>query len=204
MGYTHYYSYDPYAQAFTERWAQAVADTAKIAAFVTEHYRVHLGDAFGDGSPEISTERIALNGQRRERQSLSHETLLIYGPTEEAGRAIEEQKRWFGDVRYIWAFCKTARKPYDLAVTSILLRFCELMPEAFAIGSDGSWTEEWQFGAGYWGPGSERGASPVAIVGTLFGQAETPARSRLARTIDGPPCATGGKRPYRWRPVADE
>ena len=42
-----------------------------------------------------------------------------------------------------WDFCKTARKPYDVVVATILLRARILMGEAFS-SSDGVWGEdEW-------------------------------------------------------------
>ncbi|KAJ5106871.1 hypothetical protein N7456_003546 [Penicillium angulare] len=41
-----------------------------------------------------------------------------------------------------WSFCKTARKPYDDIVTTILLRAYMLPPKGFDVSSDGYW-DEW-------------------------------------------------------------
>jgi hypothetical protein len=41
-----------------------------------------------------------------------------------------------------WDFCKTARKPYDVVVTTILLRASILMGKAFHLSSDGAWGED--------------------------------------------------------------
>lgn len=45
------------------------------------------------------------------------------------------------------ASCTTSRKPYDLAVSAILLRCTLLLPQAFAVASDGAWDAEWAHGA---------------------------------------------------------
>ena len=44
-------------------------------------------------------------------------------------------------------FCKTGRRPYDLAVAAVLLRCRLLLPGVFLIGSDGDWEREWLTGA---------------------------------------------------------
>jgi hypothetical protein len=41
-----------------------------------------------------------------------------------------------------WDFCKTARKPYDVVVATILLRARVLMGKAFHFSSDGAWGED--------------------------------------------------------------
>ena len=64
------------------------------------------------------------------------------------------------------AFCTTGRKPYDLAVSAILLRCALLLPQAFAISSDGAWDREWAYGAT---PGAA--APPLgarAVIADLF------------------------------------
>lgn len=82
---------------------------------------------------------------------------------------------------------QTARKPYDIAVTSILLRCRHIAPDAFVIGSDGEWTHEWQHGSMHWHPAREKDVGPVDIVRLLFRQIETPRHSQLlADVFDGP------------------
>jgi hypothetical protein len=125
-----------------------------------------LGIALGPGvedyedrtGPECNERWIWLNGVG----DGEHETLLVYGPGREALDAIADAQRWSGRSGFLWAFCKTARKPYDLAVAAILLRLHELAPEAFVIASDGSWHDAWLHGAG------ERGPSPRTLCHELF------------------------------------
>jgi hypothetical protein len=40
-------------------------------------------------------------------------------------------------------FCKTARKPYDVAVCLVLLSIARHAPKSFSISSDGDWDVEW-------------------------------------------------------------
>lgn len=49
--------------------------------------------------------------------------------------------------RFLWDFCKTSRKPYDVAVSAILLRCHQLSPDALDIASDGGSDHEWRHGA---------------------------------------------------------
>jgi|SRR6266542_4392752 len=60
----------------------------------------------------------------------------------------------------------TNRKPYDLAVTAVLLRAALLIPEAFAVASDASWAQ-WGNGSPSWPPAVLR-YSPRRIVAELF------------------------------------
>jgi hypothetical protein len=75
----------------------------------------------------VSTTGIRLNGSSKDDND--HETLVI--DPEESG----------------FAFCKTARKPYDAVVCAILIRTAELNP-GLEISSDGEWDaeDEWSVG----------------------------------------------------------
>jgi hypothetical protein len=164
MGYTHYFAYDPNAESFVKSWPQIVTDAHAIGAYVQQKLGIRLADGMGDGHPEFTERWIYLNGPSR--RDLGHETFLI-DPTpwkvwdEQAAlghrRWADHERQQFEERGFLWAFCKTARKPYDIAVTSILLRCRHLAPDAFVIGSDGHWEREWQHGAMYWGPGCEPG-----------------------------------------------
>jgi len=68
---------------------------------------------------EINNEVVVLNGIGEE----SHETFF------------------FSKVSNEWEFCKTARKPYDKVVTSVLILAKYLFPNMY-LRSDGDW-EEW-------------------------------------------------------------
>jgi hypothetical protein len=214
MGYTNYWSYDPQAEQFQEAWPKMVADAQRIA----ERAGVPLGDGLGEvypmdnpmdpgGRPEFGPDRIWLNGVERD----SHETLLIE-------REPSERPSWPGAPggdRYVWAFCKTARKPYDLVVGAILLRCAQLAPDAFVIGSDGEWNSEWKFGAEAFNrprldptppaPGSIR-----RLVADLFGSDECPGSSELGRdprarsTTEGPPSAWDSEESRAQREIWQE
>jgi hypothetical protein len=194
MGYTHDFAYDPNAESFITAWPQMVDDARTIGTHVQEALGVRLADGVGRGQPEFIERWIYLNGPSR--RDLGHETLLIdpqpWKVWNEA--AADGQQRWADEEHqrlsergFVWAFCKTARKPYDIAVTSILLRCRHLAPDSFAIGSDGRWEREWQHGAMYWGSSCEPGTGPVEIVRTLFGQIERIDVNPLVAAIDGPP-----------------
>jgi hypothetical protein len=68
---------------------------------------------------EIGEDFISINGVGEE----SHETFF------------------FSKVSKEWEFCKTARKPYDKVVTSVLILAKYLFPTMY-LKSDGNW-EEW-------------------------------------------------------------
>jgi hypothetical protein len=79
--------------------------------------------------PEITDKHIVFNGTGDD----GHETfILCFGQQE-------------------WSFCKTARKPYDVLVVTVLM-FCECYaPGAWDIGSDGNnddWAEGMTIAAG--------------------------------------------------------
>lgn len=209
MGYTHYFAYAPKDETFIAAWPQMVADAQRIV----EHVRgsgIIICGWDGTGEPELEVAgRIRLNGT--ERDDLDHETLGIdpkpwraWEHPENAGtRWAERQRDEFAQRGFLWAFCKTARKPYDGCVGAILLRCVQLAPDAFVIASDGSWDCEWRYSAGVWSneqidalyEEAEREgtlgareyvapASPRGIVRELFGS-DTGA---FGDTLDGPPC----------------
>src|SRR3981189_1537026 len=127
MGHTHYFAYDPGTESFLDAWPQIFTDACLIASHVQEALGIRLADGDGRGSPEIPRGPIRLNGPAV--AGFDHQTFLI-DPTPLAD--LEERG-------FVVGFCKTARKPYDIAVTSILLRARHLAPHAFVIASDGDW-----------------------------------------------------------------
>jgi hypothetical protein len=200
MGYTHYFSYDPNAESFITSWTKMVDDARAIAEHIQKKLGIQLTSAIGEDAPELTEALIGLNGPVL--GDLWYESLIIDPAPwkiwdEEAARGnthwAEGERREFEERgRAVAAFCKTARKPYDIAVTSILLRCRHLAPDAFVIGSDGDWENEWQHGAMYWQKGCEIGVSPVELVKTLFGQEESIGATRLltmGEVESGPPSA---------------
>lgn len=95
--------------------------------FISDVYRIieesgiPVAGPMGTDAPEIDIEGILLNGVAPEDD---YETFSL-----DAG-SIE------------FNFCKTARRPYDTVITTVLLRQAHYS-EAFRIDSDGTW-DEWQ------------------------------------------------------------
>ncbi|MEQ4300853.1 hypothetical protein ABNF97_05580 [Plantactinospora sp. B6F1] len=135
MGYTHYFSYFPRSAEFRAVWPRMWADAELILDRV-ETAGVRLCRDPFDGNLPAEYEVIAVNGD---------------GERDEYGEPLVLAPRWPGyrqqsaDGR-LTGFCKTGREPYDLAVTTILLRCHRLLPDGFAIHSDGGWEAEWRHG----------------------------------------------------------
>ena len=120
--YTHYWNSPTDAKKWKRIWPQLVAD----AAFIAGRAGVPLQHGTDDEKPPLISvkEGICINGVG----SNGHESFHI---------------RPSGNDNF--NFCKTARKPYDLAVATILLRARTLMGEEFTFSSDGLWDydREW-------------------------------------------------------------
>ncbi|MGR3938430.1 hypothetical protein [Streptomyces sp. BRA346] len=171
MGYTHYFAYAPSTREFQDAWPRMVADARRIVAHV-QSLGIAVTGPLGRGSPETSESCIALNGQ------FDHESLVISpGPPNPAHDPYGAGQ--YATRGFVWSFCKTARKPYDLAVCAILLRCWQLAPRAFVIGSDGGWDAEWKFGADH-----ARAHSARSVIGALFPPA--PSECPFVNTVDGP------------------
>lgn len=120
MGYTHYFKQSK--PASDEQW-QAFQKDAKV---VIEHAQKNLGIVLisnDDNGVIINNERINLNGDSD--NNLDHETFFL-----------SQNYSAFN-------FCKTALKPYDTVVCSLLLLANEHMPNQHEISSDGGF-DEWQ------------------------------------------------------------
>ncbi|CAI7571440.1 unnamed protein product [Penicillium discolor] len=121
MGYTHYYAILGWdTPEWQKAWTQLIQDVPNII----KEARVPLSGPTEDEdeiTPVVmdSEKGINLNGVTRN----AHETFILCKPGE-------------------WTFCKTARKPYDVVVTSILLRIWMLAPKNLDLGSDGGY-EDW-------------------------------------------------------------
>lgn len=99
MGYTRYWerTNKPYDEEFVNQVQQIITKCAS--------YGITICDGFGSGSPEISMDKIWINGS--EELNTDHETFAIINTTSEHFKSGND-------------FCKTARKPYDYAVREIL------------------------------------------------------------------------------------
>ena len=129
MGYTHYFyrpeTLDP------EKFKAASEDCKKL----TISLNIPIQFECDDPEPPIFNElAIRFNGVNDD----GHETFLVeqkfiphYYRQEKNGK--------------LFAFCKTARKPYDTAVTACLIILKHHFGDDFVVTSDG-YTEEWQDG----------------------------------------------------------
>lgn len=124
IGYTHYNRFTP-TEKTPEQFKIVLDECKKII-------EAHPGLAFGwdnekggfYGEPFLTPDEIELNGH--EDDDLCNET-FIFRP----------------DKGHEFAFCKTARKPYDLVVCLILISLFKNL-DGFSFSSDGDMTDEWQ------------------------------------------------------------
>jgi hypothetical protein len=123
MGFTHFFPRKTTHTLDKKRWDDMIADVRKVADNLPEG--VELAGAFGEPNtkPTIDTEEICFNGVGEH----SHETFRITRTPD---------ARPDGSVRF--NFCKTARKPYDLMATAVLLIIEKHFPGDFEIGTDGN------------------------------------------------------------------
>ena len=129
MGYTHYWRQQ---RSFSRpEWTNVMAATRRIID-VCKANDIRLVQEYDtDLPPVITDEFIQFNGHGED----GHETFYIT-------RITPELEPWMRGESF--AFCKTARKPYDGAVCLVLLAVYRLAPEVFQISSDGHWEEDWE------------------------------------------------------------
>ncbi|KAF2011867.1 hypothetical protein BU24DRAFT_425692 [Aaosphaeria arxii CBS 175.79] len=120
MGYTHYWTVKDY-EKWISIWEFLVPDVRKIV----QAANVELSDGSDDESlPAVIDEEkgIDING----RGDLAHEQFHLERDTDAK-----------------MDFTKTARKPYDLVVATILIRAKVLMKAGIVVESDGTWDDDW-------------------------------------------------------------
>lgn len=123
MGYTHYWRIKE-PQALARAMPRIAADLKRLLPHLPP-----LAGPFGTGKPEIG-EVIAFNGVAPKDDYES----FILDP-------FEPVPEWRKDEGH-FAFCKTARRPYDLAVTATLLLARHHAGDAITVFSDG-FVPEW-------------------------------------------------------------
>jgi len=127
MGYTQYWNQE---RSFTdEEWAKIKIESEAIVLEAGRN-NILLGDWLGENEPEIDDLNIALNGVGEE----SHESFLL-----EKKMRPNYDSRWSTalNIQKVSGFCKTAQKPYDAVVVSILFKAREIAPNALVVSSDG-------------------------------------------------------------------
>ena len=135
MGYTHYWKQK--SRFSNAVWAEAVADMTAILETAAAAGLI-LGDNFGEVAIEapqaVDGDSFGFNGMGPD----GHETFFI-------GQDRAPLEDWQEPSRRGAAFCKTARKPYDVAVTACLIYLESVYPEKFSVDSDGR-ADEWEAG----------------------------------------------------------
>ena len=132
MRYAHRYAYLPGDPAWAKAWPQILTDTWTIIDAVRRAGIVIAGPD-GYRRPVLDpVEGIGCNGDATSDLDADPFTLLAPLPASRAPIAT--------------AGCRTARKPYDLAVATTLLRCTQLVPKVFAVDSDGGWDTDWLLG----------------------------------------------------------
>ena len=135
MGYTHYW--DTKLSGIPKTNCDAICEDAKKllanlpahagASYSTDPLAIAWEDD-SDKPPDISASLIRFNGKHGGRD-LGHETFYL-----ERKPKLEDYQK--GDPE-CFAFCKTARKPYDLVVCGVLLVVAKRASEYVRISSDG-------------------------------------------------------------------
>lgn len=145
MGYTHYWKWNtlPDAGRFAQ-WSEDVKtliDSLFLYPEITGGV-LNICGPDGTGNPELSDTRVAFNGD--DSADEAHESFIIdlHNPKPLStllGAGFTD------DLALFDSFCKTGREPYDLVVTSALIRLGYHFPDV-EISSDG-WEEDWQEGS---------------------------------------------------------
>jgi hypothetical protein len=126
MGYTHYWNIAD--EISRDNWYKFIEDFHKILP----NFESTL-ETQGDQKLQTINGMVFLNGIGE----LSHETFCLERVTDTTGFTQRD------DDGLIFKFCKTAQKPYDIAVCSALIIAKKHFGESIMISSDGD-NEEWQ------------------------------------------------------------
>ena len=129
MGYTHYWNTKP--ELDKTQWAAFIDDVCKIYDVAKAH-KIELQYEFDEPKPPIvDLNVVRFNGVGKD----GHETFLL----DRKGRPSSSRPtECFG-------FCKTAQKPYDTAVTAVLIVAKHHFKDDIAVTSDGQ-DEDWEEG----------------------------------------------------------
>ncbi|GAB4054765.1 hypothetical protein [Catellatospora paridis] len=149
MGYTRSFTLQPGSAAYAAAWPQMLADTELILQTVSRR-GIALCGPLGTGKPQLDPAvGIGFNGNLDSGHGCDSLWLPAPGPV--AAGAPDDAR--------VWRYTKTIGLPYDLAVTSVLLRCHLLAPDAFTIGGSGTW-HDWTTPVGH---------NPRDLVTDLFG-----------------------------------
>ena len=117
-GYSNYWDH---TEDFTNSEWSKIVRLAKAAIKTAEKHGIVIRDGWGKGKPKINNKEIYLNGDGE--KNLDHETFRITKKV---------------DTKSPQGLTKTARKPYDAVVATILLGIKKIAPKKFTARADGS------------------------------------------------------------------
>jgi hypothetical protein len=133
MGHTHYWAYQPDSDQFQAAFAP-LAEDARLILTHLANQGVKTAGPSGARDPLLSGPVIAFNGLTPAAADAFVLSAVGSGLTQHTA---DGQK-------FHLDFCKTSREPYDVAVTSILLRAHQLAPWHLTLASDESWDGQWR------------------------------------------------------------
>ena len=141
MGYTHYWKFNLDYEINSEKWKEIINDFNKILDVeidIPENDKYDGTDGMtrlrnileqdSDQRLEITDKEIRFNG--REENDRGHETISLQRKSD---KSLQDPT----DKKYIFDFCKTARKPYDIVVCCLLIILKHRLGNMIEIGSDG-------------------------------------------------------------------
>lgn len=140
MGYTHYF---PHMRDFTDQeWAEVRAAVEAILKEASKN-NIPLAWEYTEPKmpPQVDREMIRFNGIGDN----GHETFVINRSLTRMAKRWDYYATELKERGYIFVFCKTAYKRYDIAVTACLSAINVLAPGALDIDSDGE-PNDWQAG----------------------------------------------------------
>ena len=150
MGYTHYWKFNTNYKISSLKWKEIVDDFNKILDVEID---IPSNDLYcgtegltrlrsilepdSDQRLEITDNEIRFNG--REEGDRGHETFSLQRMSD---KRLEEYAERL-DRNYIFDFCKTARKPYDIVVCCLLVILKYHLGNMIEASSDGAdWTND--------------------------------------------------------------
>ena len=122
-GYTNYWKQ---SEDFTNSEWSKIVRIAKAAIKTAEKHGIVIRDGWGKGKPKIDNKEIYLNGDGE--KNLDHETFRIT-------KEMDTKRRYSNPGS---GLTKTARKPYDAVVATILVGIQKIAPKKFEARADGS------------------------------------------------------------------
>ena len=133
MGYTHYWY--KVAELSQDSFDNFVRDFYQVLPT----FRSLLEQTENDSqSLEVNNQVVVFNGI----QEYSHETFFFDRVMDRKENFVQYHNEQSGEKTHIFNFCKTAQKPYDIAVTCALIIAKKNFGDNIIVSSDGG-QEEW-------------------------------------------------------------